>query len=83
MIPDKHDGSLDGIFAGLSSNHDFQLDYCMMAWEKGQSSSSNIQSTYDWVYQRTQADHCKIGSDVKRGKNVICQKPLGWNCLKY
>ena len=77
LISDKHDGSLDGIFSGLSSNYDMQSSYCLLAWEKGQSSSANIQTTYDWAYQRTPVDQCKIGSDAKRGKNIICQKPLG------
>lgn len=77
VTSDKRNGKLDGIFSGLSPNHDFQSSYCLLAWEMGQSSSANIQTTYDWAYQRTPLDQCKIGSDAKRGKNVICQKPLG------
>ena len=76
-ISDKHDGSRDGIFADLSSSHDFQSELCLLAWEKGQSSQANIQTTYDWVYQRTPVADCKIGSQAKRGKNIICQKDLG------
>ena len=82
VTSDKHDGNLDGIFSGLSSNHDLQSSYCLLAWEKAQSSPANIQTTYDWAYQRTPLDQCKIGSDAKRGKNVICQKPLGGRTLR-
>ena len=69
---------LQRVMAPVQHNyHDLQSSYCLLAWEKAQSSPANIQTTYDWAYQRTPLDQCKIGSDAKRGKNVICQKPLG------